>query len=329
VKHSNWTTTSACFLAFILAGAGVLWHWKAGAPKPPLQSARAARNPALQGSGLTNSGATGPTKAPESAGLQHSTNALSPLIATAVGQSDGRDFASRLDAVSRLGSHLSLEKRAALYSYLRNSSEENWLRPGQSFALKNDILNKLREQATPPQELTSVLLKLFGDESQPLVMRDYALQHLAPWYSRVDAPQQKQILEQLRAASNETTQTYAGTALLALDRLARENPEADLPPFSNGVLRLIEDATANLLARITAVQLSGHIGLAEAQHAVEAIVGDHGQPKTLRIAAVAALGGFRGNEAHALLLTAARGFDEPLKVAAVSALNRQSSLEKR
>lgn len=246
-------------------------------------------------------------------------NVSSPVL-TAIGKGEHQDFRRRLQAISQLGTNLSAEDRQALYAYLRDTGEEKWLRPGQNFALKNDILNVLREQQLPPAELTDVLIALRQDASQPPVMRDYALQHLAPWYARVDGDQEDKIVKELQAASEEIDQSYAGTALLALHRLQRENPGTQTQTLPGQILRLIEDGNANLLARISAVQLSGQLRLPKALESVRRLAVDESQPKTLRVAAMGAIGRAGRMEDAPLLTKSAQSDDGPLKRAATVAL---------
>ena len=144
---------------------------------------------------------------------------VSAPILTALGKGEQVNFRDRLEAITQLGRELSGEERAALYEYLRDVSVEKWLRPGQGFALKNDLLNALQEQRAAPPELTQFLIALGQDPAQPLVMRHYALQHLAPWYAKVDDADKRRIVEELQAAAQEADQSYAGTALLAMHRI--------------------------------------------------------------------------------------------------------------
>lgn len=249
------------------------------------------------------------------------------LIATAVGKGDARDFRSRLDALARLDKDLSEEAIQMLYAYLRDPAEESDLRPGQAFALKNEILNVLRDQKTAPPTLTRVLTALCKDESQPLVIRDYALQHLAPWYLKIDATQREQVVLALTDAAQEINQSYAGTALLALDRIRREqSPSSDLPALDSLVLELLNQPTANLLARISAVQLSGDLHIQSASESLETMARDEQAPPTLRIAATRALGGMESPNVPDFLQGLLRTDDSRLAMAAQAALNARDEL---
>lgn len=244
------------------------------------------------------------------------------LLATAVGKAQQQHFHTRLAAIDQLGSHLTAGERQALYAYLRDPAEESQLRPGQSFALKNDVLNLLREQAIPPPELTDVLIELFRDASQPLVMRDYALQHLAPWYAKAGPAGGERIVAELQTAASEISRSYAGTALIGWHRIRQENPRAELPPLTQEVLHVVEAESANLLARIAAVQLTGELAIEQGREAVRRIAADASQPPTLRMAAIGALGKAGTEQDGALLARLAVEPDERLQQAAAAALHR-------
>ena len=262
-----------------------------------------------------------------STAVQDSTSDPPSALATAIGKAGPIDFRGRLNAIGKLGPRLSVEERRALYDYLRDSTEEKSLRPGQSHALKNDILNVLREQSDPPQELTQVLAALWRDSSQPLVIRDYALQHLAPWYARAESGQRDQIIQELREASAQTEQSFAGTALIGLHRIQRENPGVVMPSLSDQIARLVQDDTANLLARITAVQLGGGEDAIAMRDSLKRIAVDEAQPPTLRLAALGSLGRLGGDEAAGALTRVAAGTDGRLALAARSALSKLPRLK--
>jgi hypothetical protein len=320
MKRSRWILISFCCLALTLVVGSLLWHMNRTVQQ---QTASEPSGPERPYADTIEHPAEDPPGTPAASPM---TTLISPPVILAIGRAKESGFRSRLNAIGQLGTTLSTDDRQALYDYLRDKSEEKWLRPGQAFALKNDILNILREQEPPPPELTGVLLALRRDESQPLVMRDYALQHLAPWFPKADQGQQEQIIAELRAAAQETAQSYAGTALLSLQRIQEEIPSIQLAPFSTEIISLIDDGSANLLARITAVQLSGEKLIIEAREAVRRIAVDETQATTLRIAAVAALGRLGGDNVKTTISAlAATGQDERLKVVAQAALRPQPS----
>jgi HEAT repeats len=312
-------TLPVLILASLALAGAVLWR-RGKAP-----DAMRGQNQSAYGRspGPGRAGSPPPGTAPEQRQPSpESSGKLPPLLAAAIGQGPARDFRTRLAAISRLGFRLSLAEREALYAYLRDPSEDKWLRPGQSFALKNDILNALCDQEVPPAELTPFLVALWRDAAQPLVVRDYALQHFAPWYSKVKASQRAQILEELSVAAQATGQSYAGTALIALSRIQREHGTAAAPALSGHIQRLVEDTAGNPLARISAVQLAADLRLEQARNPIRQIALDDSQAETLRLAAIGALGNLGTPEELGGLREIAAGHDERLRMAAVASLRR-------
>lgn len=268
------------------------------------------------------SGVTSPSTA-----VQDSPSDLTSPLAMVIGKGVSVDFHNRLAAIGKLSPRLSVEERRALYTYLQEFTEDKSLRPGQSHALKNDTLNVLREQEEPPHELTQVLAALSRDRSQPFVIRDYALQHLAAWHAKADDIQRPQIIQELREAAGQTDQSFAGTALIGLHRIRRDNPELAMPPLTDQIRLLIQDDAANLLTRITAVQLAGEENSATLRDSLKRIAVDEAQPPTLRIAALGSLGRLGGDDTAGSLTRVANGKDIRLALAARSALAKATQLK--
>lgn len=320
----NRTFTILLTISILTVAVAVLW-------RPDLSTVARHRQP-LESRSLDQDPGRSPATAAAPATLGSSdpnaSQAHSPQLTAAIGQATEKDFRTRLAAINQLGSNLSLAERNVLYAYLRDTSEEKWLRPGQSFALKNDILNALCEQEQPPSELTGFLAALWRDFSQPLVLRDYALQHLAPWFSKAGVSDREQIIRELIAAARDTRQSYAGTALLALCLISQEEPTAEIPALAGQIQQLITDPTGNLLARISAIQLSGELGIEQAGDPVQRIAVDDTQDTGLRLAAIAALASLESREGRACLSEINAGKNERLKLAASAALRRLDELEK-
>ncbi len=330
MKRSLSLLAGALCIGAVVAGLSLVLKSsrKPGVPhSAPIQKAAMA-GASVNGAGTQDpasprqSGATSPSTA-----VQDSPSDPTSPLAMAIGKGGPVDFRDRLSAIGRLSPKLSVEERQALYDYLRNSTEDKSLRPGQSHALKNDILNILREQEDPPHELTQVLAALWRDRSQPFVIRDYALQHLASWHVEADAVQRPQIIQELRQAAEQTDQSFAGTALIGLHRIRRENPELAMPPLTDQIGLLVHDDTANHLTRITAVQLAGEENSATLRDSLKRIAVDEAQPPMLRIAALGSLGRLGGDDAAGSLARVANGKDIRLAFAARSALAKATQLK--
>ncbi len=315
MKRFVWIAMGCSFIAPL---CHLVWR----TPQPP-RAASASRNltqmdsvPSGLGTPRANS-ATGVSLPP----MRASANGLRPILAAATGQVQERDFRTRLRAISQLGSRLPKAEREVLYHYVCDPSDDKWLRPGQGLALKNDILNVLCEQEETPPELVQFLITLWRDTAQPIPMRDYALQHFAPLFSKAKE-QQALILKELQAATKETAESYAGTALLTWARIRQEDPASGAPWMAGEIRQIIEDPAANLLTRIAAVQLTGELNLREVSGPLNRIALNKTEQNTLRLAAVAALSRFESDDGVVTLQRIREEGDERLAMAAVAALQR-------
>ena len=116
--------------------------------------------------------------------------------------------AERLRQVHALPDDLSAADREAVARYLKYGENSDI-----ELVIKNDLMNKLRNQKTLPPELTGVLLDLYSDRKQNITVRIYALQHLRPQY---ELTRDAAIRQAFYDALNETDNEIAGGALLAL-----------------------------------------------------------------------------------------------------------------
>jgi len=172
-------------------------------------------------------------------------------------------YDARLRAINALGSNLSPAEQTLLLGYLRESSPQDGLNPQQRNALKNDILNVLRTQTPAVRQLTGALIGIYENKNEDPVMRDYALQHLSEYRTmQTDPAKVAQIDASFWKAAAERSQPYAGTALLALTRLAEveSNPQTSFQRIGKMALALAADETAPLGSRITALSVAGRTG---------------------------------------------------------------------
>ena len=229
-------------------------------------------------------------------------------------------FAERVAQIHAL-KDLTAQELQALYGYLLSPSsaaserrqEENWLR--------NDLMDKLTSQAALPKDLVQVLVAVYQDSVQDVVMRDYAVQHMRPAYAQAP-PEERTVLQQaLWNAVAETDGSIAGTALLALHDLARDFKEIDPDTLGEAALSLAGDGRCGELSRITAVQVCGRLGLKQAAPLLTQLVQD-APTVSLQIASIAALGDV-GDPAARTYLQQLAGQAEPrLRPALQTALNK-------
>lgn len=148
----------------------------------------------------------------------------------------------------------------ALMDYLRATGGA--LRVEREAALKNDVLNLLRNQATLPDGLVDLLMEMFACNEQPSVVRDYALQHLgALQKDDFDAQRRRDCRDLFVAAAKDIREPFAGTALysLAATEQMSKAQETELRRLTVAAC----GTESNPLARMSALQLAGERGYRE------------------------------------------------------------------
>jgi hypothetical protein len=139
-------------------------------------------------------------------------------------------------AAFELSDDLSPYEREACYEFMLHGEKPQGLLTGQYHMLIDAVMFRLRNQRIETPEFGDVLLNLYKDHSDPIIC-DYALQHFGLWCAR--QPSNDVWVTELNKATNDTRESLAGTALLALGRLCREN--AGVSP------KLLEEAVCNVL----------------------------------------------------------------------------------
>ena len=159
-------------------------------------------------------------------------------------------------------------------------------------ALKNDVMNLLRNQDPPPKGLAETLIAMIegrpvagfgrpgragvpppaadgdgtpslpGNTLHPPIVIDYCIQHLGAMMNELDDERMARVRGVLVRAACEKTKPYSGTALysLAEDKRATREQEGELKRLT---LALCKPGINNI-ARIAAIQLAGERGYAEA-----------------------------------------------------------------
>jgi hypothetical protein len=231
--------------------------------------------------------------------------------------------ARRFQALDSLGPKLSENDLRLLYTVLLSKPPETGKAGGHEHVFKNELMNKLRHQQSPPTGLTDVLINVYRDRHQDNVVRDYALQHLAAWHERADSSDRNRIRQTLWSALSETQSSIAGTALLGLSRLAAEDPELKPDQIGKAALKLAASEECGELARVTALQVCSRLGIRQALP-VAIQLAETAPSIPLRVSAIAAVADLGGAQARALLERLAAESSEPMKHAALSALTRLS-----
>ena len=132
-------------------------------------------------------------------------------------------------------------------------------------ALRNGLLNSLREHTGYAEVLVPALAAQAADEAQDPGLRDYALQHLAAWVPDLDEAGRTQAFTALQDALSEQTSTYAGTALVGLNDLSRKGLISGSFDAAVEARRLALDAEASVLSRLTALALAAELKIDTAE----------------------------------------------------------------
>ena len=178
---------------------------------------------------------------------------------------------------------------AALLAYLRRGDDA--LRVERVAALKNDVMNLLRNQESPVEGLAETLVAMIegrpvagvgrsgragvpppaadgdgtpslpGNTVHPTVVIDYCIQHLGAMVNELDDAVRKAVRGVFVMAARDKAKPYAGTALysLAEDKRANAAQEGELKRLTLALCKF----GVNNVARIAAIQLAGQRGYAE------------------------------------------------------------------
>ncbi len=256
---------------------------------------------------------------------------LSPSVRRIVAPVPDAEYQARLDAVHALGRNLGGEEVADLIDYLRAHRAIS-TNPYIENSVRNDIMDKLVEQETISTGLVALLIGVYQDRNQDVVMNDYAVQHMSPVYRRVSREDQKTLRKVLWQAIGETDSSIAGTALLVLydivdkpngmriDATASPTGE-DRAALVRAALRLAGDEHCGELSRITAVQVCGRMGIRKALPMVTQLA-QNAQSIPLRISAVGVLGDLGDMGTLPLLEQIAQSQNKRLSLPVQSAIAR-------
>ena len=180
-------------------------------------------------------------------------------------------YEARNDALRSIARRRDLPKADvdALMAYLR--SRDDAMRVERIAAIKNDVMNLLRDQEPPVEGLAETLMGMLEGNStarnsptrpHPPAVLDYCVQHLGAMVNGLDEERRARVRGVLVKAAREKTKPYAGTALysLAEDRRATPAQEGELKRLTLALCRPEADG----VARVAAIQLAGQRGYAEA-----------------------------------------------------------------
>ena len=165
-------------------------------------------------------------------------------------------YEARNDALRSIARNCKLSQSdlSALLAYVASTNDV--LRIERTAALKNDVLNLLRNQEKPVDGLAELLIDMCHSSEHPAEVVDYCIQHLGDLHNAAsDAKQRAAVYTTLVEAARKRHIDYSGTALYAIMQSDALTPsqEAELKRLTLDICK--PDANQN--ARIAAIQVAG------------------------------------------------------------------------
>ena len=210
-------------------------------------------------------------------------------------------YEARNDALRSIARRRDLPEKdvAALVAYLR--STDSAMRVERVAALKNDVMNLLRNQEPPPKGLTETLIAMFRSGKHPPAVLDYCIQHLGAMQCEItDDALRRRIREIFVLAARQTRQPYAGTALysLAENKHTSQSQKNELKRLTVALCK----QGSHSVARISAIQLAGERGYKEILPILRETLSSPRRDAVLDIVCIGSLG-LLGDESDLKLLS--------------------------
>ena len=225
----------------------------------------------------------------------------------------------RQAAVRNLGRGLEDDEYSALLEFLAGKPSDDALPADQLVVLKNEVVNKLKNQERDPAELIRSLIAMFGEATQDEVWRDYCIQHLGTLYKAAQGTDRERVRKLFFQATELKQGSIPGTALIALANNA--GPDIASQAIADKALAIAEDTAYGDAARITALQIAAKQNDARILSvARETAFGSAGAP--LRVSAIAVLGMMGDKTDLTKLEPLANSTDIRLRTAAAAAVKK-------
>lgn len=210
-------------------------------------------------------------------------------------------YEARNDALRSIARRRDLPEKdvVALVAYLR--SKDNAMRDERVAALKNDVMNLLRNQEPSPKGLAEALIAMFSGGKHPPAVLDYCIQHLGAMQGEItDDALRHRIRETFIFAARQTRQSYAGTALysLAENKHASQSQKNELKRLTVALCK----QDTHPVARISAIQLAGERGYKEILPILRETLSSVRRDAVLDIVSIGSLG-LLGDESDLELLS--------------------------
>lgn len=249
---------------------------------------------------------------------------VSTNIQQIAGQTITKGHNIRLAAIHTLPDDLNPQDINALYWFLHQPHSAQGDMDLLTFnALKNDILDALLRQKELPSDLGSEIIGMYRERGFDTVWHDYCVQHFAPYYeaTKINAQEQKAILQAYDEALKEKDSSVAGSALIGLERLSQAHGEVSRDTVASLALSFAQDESCGVQTRITAIAIAGQMGKAEILPTAR-ILAETGEPTSIRLAAVGAIGNVGTAADTELLQGILAGTDKAVHKAAETALKK-------
>jgi hypothetical protein len=237
-------------------------------------------------------------------------------------------FEQRLKAIDALPVSLTDDDWEALRKFLATPDAMDGSQMG--LAIKNRLMDVLCATDPLPPGLGDLFAKIYKNNKQEVVLRDYAVQHLAAYYEQMGpkpdgTKAQQQAKDILWEAVNDSHNSIGGTALLALNRLSQEFPQGfDQDKIAATALRMAGNPIACELTHITAYQICAQLGNQEALPLVVKAA-ESGESIPVKLSAISAIGELGGPEQIPLLNNVLDGTQYWLRPAAQKSLDQITS----
>lgn len=210
-------------------------------------------------------------------------------------------YEARNDALRSIARRRDLPKEdiTVLMTYLQSTKDR--LRPERVAALKNDVMNLLRNQEPPPKGMVETLIAMFRSGKHPPAVLDYCIQHLGAMQCEItDDSLRHRIREIFVFAAHQTRQPYAGTALysLAENKHASQSQKNELKRLTVALCK----QGSHTVARVSAIQLAGERGYKEILPILRETLSSSRRDAVLDIVSIGSLG-LLGEESDLELLS--------------------------
>ena len=255
---------------------------------------------------------------------------VNPQVPMAVicGQVEGqRDYNTRALALRQLTRELHSNDVQVLRQFLDvRARDQSDMNERQFNSIKNEVLDALVRQDQMPEKLGMDLVRMYRDEKNDDVWRDYCLQFMTTYWNRMQVmpentnwtAERPELIKAYWDAISEKQGGIAGTALIGLELLSQKAPEFNRQEVEQAAVTLASDEACGPATRLTALRLCGQLGRQEAL-APARVLAQTADNVPLQMAAIATVGDLGGVQDAELLASLAGSTDKRIQTVAAAA----------